>query len=337
MQIATIADVARIAGVSIATVSRVKNKSNLVSVEKRNRVYSAMQELGYKPDAPENIFRGKGKIVLVVCHGFYLFEDILNGIVDAAKGLDADYNVVVCQTGQAEDGYRKALSTIRLIPQELLSGIIFYNNMCDDSDVWSEVQRYPLVQIGEYNKSDPCFAVMTNDEEAENDITSLLISKGRKRFAFLANQNLDGRKRNQFCIKREEGFRSALLAGGIPIDEKMFFAVDYTPEGGVEAAKRIMEMDVRPDAIVCASDMIAMGVLRELNRQGVSVPGEIAITGFDDSDFSEFLSPGLTTVRQSYWELGVEAIRMLDSLINGSLQSGRITYIKHTLIEREST
>lgn len=346
MQLVTIADVAKAAGVSLATVSRVKNRSRLVSEEKRNRVLKAMREVGYRNDTPEpSASRGKSRIIVVICCGFYLLDDILDGIMDQAKSLDSAYKVVVFQAGLAEDGYRRALEAVKLIPPDICLGLIFYNNICVEKELWSEFQSYPLVQVGEYNKTDPCFAVTTDDREAELEITRFLINKGRKRFAFISNSGLyTGKapsqeslvKQNLFFIKREEGFRQALREAGLPFDEDLLLFMDFTPEGGGNGVRRLMELAEPPDAVVCVSDNVALGALRELSRLKIPVPGKVSVVGFDDADFAEFLNPPLTTIRQSYWELGAEAMRMLDALAMGKPQRGRITYIRHTLIERAS-
>jgi DNA-binding LacI/PurR family transcriptional regulator len=330
----TIQDVARAAGVSIATVSRVKNNSFLVSQEKRELVHKAMGELGYSFDIPSQQKKGV-KAVLVIAGGFHLLENILNGIMDAAKLLETNYCVTTFNPIFGEDGYRDALEAVRLIPRELLGGLILYHNSCTNDEIWGELQQYPLVQIGEYRSADPCFAVVTDDYEAEEEITAYLIGRGRRRLAFLGAR-MEGGSRYQFDEKREAGFRNALRKAKLPIDESLVFQVDFAPEGGIYGARRLMEQAERPDAIVCASDQIALGVLGELRRLGVSVPSEAAVAGFDDMDFVEFLSPSLTTVRQSYWEMGAEALRLLDAL-KDPIQIGRIVNIKHSLSIRESS
>jgi LacI family repressor for deo operon, udp, cdd, tsx, nupC, and nupG len=221
-----------------------------------------------------------------------------------------------------------------MLPPELLRGIIFYNNMCDDLSIWAEFQKYPLVQIGEHIKSGNCFAVLTNDREAMSELTRLLICKGHRRFVFLSNTY--GENRYHFCIDREAGFRASLDEANIPVDENHFFYRAYTPEGGAEAARQIAAMAPRPDAVVCVSDTMAIGCLKELHRLQISIPGEIAVTGFDDMEYSEALYPSLTTVRQAYGEIGAEAMRTLDALATRQIRSGRVIYVQHTLIERES-
>jgi DNA-binding LacI/PurR family transcriptional regulator len=206
--IATIADVALAAKVSIATVSRVKNTSHLVSEEKRRRVFAAMEDLGYPRESQSSAEKNEAQIILLVCSGFHLLEDILEGIIEGAEGLNTEYRVTITYTGFTNEGYRRALELARMLPPELLRGIIFYNNMCDDLSIWAEFQKYPLVQIGEYIKSGNCFAVLTNDHEAMSELTRLLIIKGHRRFVFLYNTY--GENRNKFCKDREAGFRASL-------------------------------------------------------------------------------------------------------------------------------
>jgi LacI family transcriptional regulator len=167
-------------------------------------------------------------------------------------------------------------------------------------------------------------------------MTTLLIKQGFKRPAFLVNKALRGHP-NLYYEKRESGYREALLKNNIPIDESIIIPVDYSAEGGIQGVRRLLELKDRPDAIVCGNDMIAMGALQELNRRGIRIPDEIAVCGFGDLDLAEFFVPSLTSVHFSYWEIGAEAMKLLDGISNNSVQSGRITYFRHTIIERDST
>jgi DNA-binding LacI/PurR family transcriptional regulator len=337
MPAVTISEIAEAAGVSLATVSRVKNRSSKVSEEKRSRVYKVMEELGYRKRTPGEILReAERQIILIVCYGFYLMDDIYAGISEAAEKLDPRYQVLVVYTEHKTDGYRKALALAKTLPPHLLRGIIVYNNQCGDMELWAEFQKFPLVQICEFNNADPCFAVTTNDREAMKDLTRLLIRKGRRNFVFVTGEYTVIGEMFHFSQYRAEGFFAALREADIPFREDMMISVEHSLKGGSDAAVKIAGMNPRPDAVVCVVDAIAFGCFEELRHIGISIPGEIAITGFDDIAYSKALRPGLTTVRQSFDEIGAEAMRMLDALAGGTLRQGRITYVKHTVIERGS-
>jgi DNA-binding LacI/PurR family transcriptional regulator len=336
MQIVTINDVAKAAGVSIATVSRVINNDNVVTESKRERVFQVMRELGYVPVRRGSKSASGNQIILIISSIFPFLEEVYSGISAAVGELNAHYEVALCYAENIQHGYRNALALIKMLPPELLRGLIFFNNVCTDRELLAEFQRYPLVQIGEYIESESTFVVSSDDKRAMFDITRLLIARGRRRFGLVSNRFSPEQRRYQFCARREAGFRAALEGTDIPFDNSMILYVDYTVEGGIDAARRIAELDPRPDAVVCVSDYIAAGCVMELQERGISVPGSIAVTGFDDNEIAEFCYPRLTTVRQSFEEMGMEAVRMLDALCAGSLNLGRTTYIWHSIIERGS-
>ncbi|MDR0555180.1 MAG: LacI family transcriptional regulator [Treponema sp.] len=332
----TIHDVAKAAGVSIATVSRVLNNNNVVTESKRERVFQVMRELGYVPVSRTAKSAPGNQIILVVSSIFPMLEEVYSGIAASIRELDAHYEVALCYTANTKNNYHNALSLIKMLPPELLRGLIFFNNVCADEGLMTEFQRYPLVQIGEYVEQEPVFAVSTDDRRALYDITKLLIDRGRRRFVLVSNYFSPERRSYRFCTRREAGFRAALEEAGIPFNRDMIFSVDYTVEGGIDAARKIAELTPQPDAVVCVSDYIAAGCVMELRELGVSVPDQIAVTGFDDIEIAETCRPRLTTVRQSFEEMGMEAVRMLDALCAGSLNIGRTTCISHSIIERGS-
>jgi LacI family repressor for deo operon, udp, cdd, tsx, nupC, and nupG len=334
MRVATIVDVAQRAGVSIATVSRVINNSRMVSDQKRTRILEVMQEIGYQPVIREN--KNNRQILLLISSVAQLIEDVAAGITNTAGAIDSGPALAVSLTGQGAGGYQHTLKLLKTIPRETLYGIIFLNNMCSDSILWNEFQQYPLVQIGEYIDTDPLLAVMSNDTAAMQELTKRLIRKGRRRFLFVSNRYGAAGQQYKFCVRRETGFRMALEEAGIPFNPEMLMYTDYTPEGGADAGRRIAGMKNRPDAVLCVSDYIACGCIAELQAMGVAVPSDTAVTGFDNNEISEICRPRLTTVHQSFEEMGAEALFMLDALVSGRLKMGRITYIQHSIIERES-
>jgi DNA-binding LacI/PurR family transcriptional regulator len=334
MQIVTIKDVAKAAGVSIATVSRVINNNSLVTESKRQRVMQVMRELEYVPAGRNSKNSAGAQIIIVVSSIFPMLEEVYTGIISAVKELDVHYEVIISYT---QHGYQDALNLIKILPPEMIRGLIFFNSLCRDKTLWEEFQKYPLVQIGEYFVSEPLYAVTTDDTGAMADITRLLISKGRRRFVLVSNEFSAEQIKFQLCIHRETGFRMALKEAGIPFDDSMLLYVDYTIEGGIDAARRIAAMKPLPDAVVCVSDSMAVGCIMELRELGISIPGDMAVTGFDDIELAEFCHPSLTTIRQSCEEMGIEAVRILDALCSGRLNLGRTTFIPQLIIERESS
>ncbi|MDR0641240.1 MAG: LacI family transcriptional regulator [Treponema sp.] len=336
MRIATIVDVARQAGVSIATVSRVINNSRMVSEQMRSRVLEAMRKLGYQPVIRESK-NTRPLLILVSSVTTMMVEDVVTGITGAIATMNPMPNLAISLAKQNTDSYQHTHSLLKTIPREMLYGLIFLNNMCSTGTLWNEFQQYPLVQIGEYVDTDPLLAVMTDDMSAMKELTGLLIRRGRRRFLLVSNR-FAGNEQQQyrFCVRREAGFRMALEEAGIPFSADMIIYADYTTEGGIEAARQIAGMKQRPDAVLCVSDYIAVGCIAELQNLGVAIPSDMAVTGFDNVEISEICRPRLTTVHQSFEEMGAEALFMLEALVSGKLKMGRITYIQHSIMERDS-
>lgn len=112
---------------------------------------------------------------------------------------------------------------------------------------------------------------------------------------------------------------------------------DYVLDGGTDVAQRLLKMKKLPDAVFCSSDYMALGCIAELQKNGIKVPQEVAVSGFDNIEASEYCYPRLTTVGQPYEEMGAEAVRLLDMLYSGSIVSGRKVVAAHTILDREST
>jgi LacI family repressor for deo operon, udp, cdd, tsx, nupC, and nupG len=307
----------------------------MVSEQKRTRILEVMQELGYQP--VNRVNKNNRRILILVSSVTELIEDAVTGILDVEKTMDNSPALVISFTKQDIDSYQHAIKLLRILPREMIYGIIFLNNMCGDSALWNEFQQYPLVQIGEFLDSDPLLVVTSNDTMAMKEMTELLIRKGRKRFILVSNHFGANGQQYKFCLNREMGFRLALEEAGIPFRKDMIIDTDYTSEGGMDVGRRIVEMKDRPDAVLCVSDYIAGGCIAELQTHNINVPSDIAVTGFDNSEISEICRPTLTTVRQSFEEMGAEAFLMLSDLVSGRLKMGRTTYIQHSIIERDST
>ncbi len=329
----TLGDVAKEANVSIATVSRAINNSLLVTEEKVERINAAIKKLGYQPAIrqKQNVV-STNKVIYVITA--MLQQNLLDSIRD--KAYELGYEVAISYTGEGKSGYERAINLFRILSPEI-AGVITINNLYHDNLAWKEFSKYPIVQIGEYADITPCYTVLTDDTLGAADMTQYLINKGYKRIAFVTNKRFYEEYKFRFVRQREEGFRQVLRNNCIEFDETLRICVDYTQEGGREAAQKIVAMDNRPDAIFCIGDVIAASCVNELNRLGIEVPKEIAVAGYDNMEISEYCSPQLTTVAQTFEDIGAEAVRTLDMVINGNLSIGRKIYIAHKILEREST
>lgn len=330
----TLGDVAKEANVSVATVSRAINNSLLVTEEKVERINAAIKKLGYQPAVRQKRSNTAANKVIAVVAAM-LQPNLLDSIRDTAYELG--YELAISYTGEGKEGYDRAMSLLRILSPDTLSGIITINNLYRDKQAWKEFSNYPIVQIGEYADISPCYAVLTDDTLGAADMTQYLIDKGHSRIAFVTNKRFYEKDHFRFARQREEGFRQTLIENDIEFDESLKLYVDYTQEGGREAAQKIIAMKNKPDAVFCIGDIVAASCVNELSQAGLKVPEEIAVVGYDNMEISEYCRPQLTTVAQSFEDIGAEAVRTLDMIINGSLSIGRKIYIGHRILERESS
>jgi LacI family transcriptional regulator, repressor for deo operon, udp, cdd, tsx, nupC, and nupG len=324
----TIEEVAALANVSIATVSRVLNNNYMVSQGKKDRVLEAVKTLNYQPNAfGRNLRRSETMMVLVVCSS--VINDAMTGIQDVAKELG--YDVILSYA----DNKRNGTNSIKFLENGLVDGVIFLNMHFKDEELINISKQYPVVQCGEYVDIPDSFLVSTNDEKAAYQMTSHLIQLGKKRIGFIAYEGFGTTL--HFSREREKGYKLALADNGITYDPELRMIGDNSYESGIEAAKQFLSMKDRPDAVFCTQDNMAVGCINTFKDAGVSVPEDIAVSGFDNVEIAEICIPPLTTISQSFYEIGRETMRLLVCLIKGKITIGRQVFINHQMIIRGST
>lgn len=321
----SIEDVALKSGVSVATVSRVINNSRLVSQDKVDRVNAAIEELGYKPSsARRNTAKSKTPVILVATS--VLIEEILHGIKDAARAYHMEVMLNFIVDREDADEWQKSLS------KGTFDGIIFLNYFYEPQNLDAICRRYPTLESGHCLSMTNGSVVTIDDEQAGYDLTAHLIHSGKRRIIFTQL-----REDIAFSRLRKQGYIRALYEHGIPYDPSLIISGDHSYESGVEAAKQIIGMENRADAIMCTYDMMAAGCINTLKAGGLRVPEDIAVTGFDDADISEMVDPTITTIQQPFYEMGFEAMRTLHDVIRGDIPNDRYIIIQHALLRRKST
>jgi LacI family transcriptional regulator, repressor for deo operon, udp, cdd, tsx, nupC, and nupG len=325
---ATIDEVAAMAGVSVATVSRVMNNSYVVSEDKRVRVLQAAQALNYQPSTfSRSQRRAENKTILIICS--VVIYDVVAGVQAMAKKLG--YDVLIHYNA----GRNAELDSIKVLNNKLVDGIILLNVLMDDDDIIEINKRYPVVHCGEYMDIPNAFQVSTDNEGGAHAIVNHLISQGRKRIAFVAPDIFNGLP--HFVQVREKGYRLALQEHGLPFSPDLIIKADFSLESGYDAGRRILAMADRPDAVFCATDTLAVGCIHTFRDHGLSIPADIAVAGFDNDEASEICTPPLTTVAQPFFEIGCETVRLLTAMISEEMTIGRSVMIDYQLKIREST
>lgn len=305
-------EIARLAGVSQSTVSRVLNGSSRVSAETRERVLAVIAEQHYVPNvlARSLVTQRSNAIGLVVSNiTNQFYPELIDAICNIAMGHD--FNVILCNTRQDLDRQREYL---RLLIEQRVAGIIVTSTMMESPYVADLVQqRYPIVLVNRYLAEIASDAVLIDNADGARKAIAHLISLGHTRIAYVGG--LDGTTTNR---DRECGYRAALDDAGLSLRSDYELAGDYTVASARAAAERFMALDDRPTAALCADDGTALGFIDGLYDAGLSVPSDCAVIGFDDVDVASHRLIGLTTIRQPVAKMADEAMALLLARMDGA-------------------
>lgn len=321
---ATMADVAREADVSTATVSRVLNNSMQVIPETRQRVLAAMEKLGY--DYGTKRFAGgpiSKKLILVMTN------TTLPDILDELRKAAAEYGYQVI-FNYYEPG---DTSNIFDIVGSQISGVILLGVIDRGGALEAQLKNYPLVQLkAKRLQFKNNFVVMSDEAQMAYDAVQHLVGRGRRRIALVTV------KQSPFIEpRRDSGYRQALSDAGVQMDKELIFYGDYTYDGGYDAAKAMVKSGIKPDGVFCICDMMAAGCMKYFREKGIRVPEDVAVVSLDNTEVAEFLTPPLTTVDACIGETAQEAVKLLDSVIRQEVSTGRTIIVEHRLVVREST
>ncbi|CAN5164246.1 LacI family DNA-binding transcriptional regulator [soil metagenome] len=329
---ATIHDVARRAGVSSGTVSNVLNRPGYVATPTRERVLSAIADLGFSPipharKFPAGRQRTLGLALADLANPF--FVDVALGAEAEAKSLGV--GVVMIHNG--EDPERQQ-DNLDVLVQQRVHGIMIAPVLADEATLDRlDARDIPLVYVDRAaERSERCW-VKTDDAAGGRLAGQHLITLGHRDIAFIGNLGASSQ-----VDRRHEGFSAALAEAGVVA--KTSVTESWSIADGRTAAAALAERPVAelPTAIMCGNDLIALGVLLELARRGITVPDDISIVGFDDLSWSEAATVPLTTVRQPREELGRRAVRMLlDEIDRGDAHEHRHELLAPELVVRAST
>jgi LacI family transcriptional regulator len=326
---ATIHDVARRAGVSSGTVSNVLNRPGYVAAPTRERVLTAIADLGFTPIAHARKFpagrqRTLGLALADLANPFFI--DVAIGAESEAKSLGV--SVVMIHNG---DDVGREQDNLDVLVQQRVHGIMIAPVHPDDSALDRlDARDIPLVYVDRVAEQSARCWVKTDDVAGGRLAAEHLISLGHRDVAFVGN--LDGSPQ---VVRRFEGFTDMLGLTVRPITTASWQIADGRAAGAQLAA---LPRDELPTAIMCGNDLLAIGVLLELAQHGIRVPDDISLVGFDDLSWSEAASVPLTTVRQPREELGRRAVRLLlDEIDRGDAHTHSHELLVPELVVRAST
>ncbi|MFB3163937.1 LacI family DNA-binding transcriptional regulator [Neobacillus sp. 179-J 1A1 HS] len=326
---ANIQQVAKQAGVSVATVSRVLNSQNTVSAKTKMRVEEAIKKLNYEPSLlGRNLRTSESRLLLIliptISNPFYL--EIIKGIEQVA--ISQNYNILLCET---DSNPNKENIYFDLVRKKMADGIITMDPAVNVETLKKLAENYAIIQCSEYEECTGIPYVTIDNEEASYRAVKHLIQIGHHKIALM---NAD--EKYLFARQRKMGYKRALEENGITLrNEYIISTPNLGFENGQHAMKKILNLQERPTAVFAVSDLLAIGALKEINAAGLHVPSDIAVVGFDKIDFSNMTNPTLTTIAQPMRKMGNVAARMLIEKIKGEEVESII--LDHELVIREST
>ncbi len=327
---ATIHDVARAAGVSIATVSRVLNGNARVSGESSRRVIAAAATLDYWPNpAARSLRQSRTHVLGILLPDLYgeFFSEVIRGIDHEARR--ARFQVLISSSHAEAEAIAAAARSMR----GRVDGLVL---MAPDAESARSIdrvaRRFPTVLLNTPSANGTSAVGIANAEGARQ-VVSHLLALGHRVMAVIK-----GPRGNADAEERLAGYRQALAAAGIAPDPALEIEGDFTESSGFDAAAQLLALEPPPSAVFATNDYMAIGLLSALGARAVRVPADMAVAGFDDIAIAQYVTPALTTVHVDAYELGARAVRLLVAAI--AAENGapcRRELLPATLVIRQST
>ena len=327
----TIKDVAKAAGVSVATVSRVLNNNAAVSDETAAVVNEVIKELGYSPNfLGRNLRKCETNNILAILPSteHTVYSDIIKGMQDAAF---PNYDILLSTSNSYLDTEMRLLEMLfnRTVDAAVLLGTQLDANALNDLN-----KRYNIALCCERVTDAKVLTVTINNEQAAYDAVKMFLDKGKRKIGLITTSGVTNAPSS---ADRELGYKRALADYGITSDEKYIFRCSYDYTDGRNGLKYFMSLDEPPEAIFCISDLLAAGVIKEALKNGISVGSELQVCGFDNISLSEMYTPGITTVSQPGYDMGRTVInKLLDNMHNSAFKNNDTIILNHGIIMRGS-
>ena len=329
----TIKDIARLAGVSIATVSMiVNNKDQRISPQTRAKVLKIIEEQNYVPNRVASSMVTKttktiGLVIPDIANPF--FPEIARGVEDKAN--KEGYTVILCNSDNIlnkEDAY------VDMLQEKMVDGIIFTASS-RRTTVSTSLQKVkvPVITVdrdlpalGKYGK------IVVDNQHGAKEAVTYMINQGYKKI-----YHITGPLTSKTARDRYAGYIEALDKSHVALPDSHLYEGHYTSEWGYDGICRLLKDGHDFDSVFCGNDMIAIGVLKGLRENGLKVPDQIGVVGYDDVQMAQMLTPELTTVRQPKYDMGFQAAEMLIRMINNEKIDSSEHTLKTELIVRNST
>ncbi|HCH1964947.1 substrate-binding domain-containing protein [Vibrio parahaemolyticus] len=329
---ATMKDIAKLAGVSTSTVSHVINKTRFVSEEISERVNNAAKELNYyAPSALARslkVNRTKTIGMLVTTSTNPFFGEVVKGVERSCyhKG----YSLILCNTEGDNERMRQSINTLL---QKRVDGLILMCSSLEGERI-DVFERYPDIPVVVMDWGPMLF---TSDKIQDNSLrggylaAKYLIDCGHTEIGCITGPLIKHQAQMRY-----EGYKRAMNEAGLEFNSNWIIESDFECEGGYQAFKKMAERGTLPSSIFVSNDMMAMGVINAANELGIKVPDDLSIIGYDDIHIAKFMSPSLTTIHQPKYRLGQAAVETLVRRLDDKSNEAQVVQLEPTLVVRNS-
>lgn len=325
-----IKDISKLAGVSVASVSRVINGDTHVLPATKEKVLKAIAESGYVPNLTGRMLRTQRSnklLILVPNISNTFFSKIIKGMEDAASQFGYEMLVAITnRNAQTEKKYVAMLET------KQADGAITFLSMMPRETFNTLSARFPIVQCCEPMENTSTSMVYVANRNAAREATTYLIQKNRRHIALFM-----GHVYYHSESERLKGYQEALRENGIPFDAQYVVDCEYEYDDAALKMDRLFEEQRVPDAVFCCSDVMAIGVVRSILAHGKTPGVDIDVIGFDNNTISGVFIPSISTVAQPRYEIGKAAVELLVEKINNPHAINKLIILPHQLILRDST
>lgn len=324
-----IKEIAKEAGVSIASVSRYFNNRPLLSTDTAQRIEEVVKKHSYLPNSlgrSLRISRSGKLLVLLPSISNPIYSKILRAMSAASQPYG--YIVLTCAT---ENNPLTERALLHMLHNHYADGAVFFSSALPPAELEALARRFPVVQCLEYAEGANISTVTINNEEAAFEAVNYLAQLGHTRIAMLS-----GDAAFESTLHREAGYFKALKKNGLPVLPDYLLRGQYGFNSGVRGARALLSLPQPPTAIFAVSDALAVGAVREGKRLGKNIGREFSVIGFDDSAVSSVFMPTLTSVNQPRAEMGKVAFDLFFERLNNPRSGARFVTLPHRLVVRES-
>jgi DNA-binding LacI/PurR family transcriptional regulator len=334
--VASITEVARLAGVSVATASRVMSDADYpVSAAARERVLDAARTLDYVPNAlARGLIKSRVPVVGVIVHDITdpYFSEVVRGVEDAAS--PAGFLVITCSSERDPERER---SYVRLLRSMRAAAVIFAGSGIDDPELNEELPKHlvamreqgaAVVHLSPHALGEP--EIQVDNAGGVAALVSALVELGHRHIAFLAGPHALYVARDRLV-----GFRAGLAAAGLEADERLIVRTTFDRDGGALGVDTLLDGEAPFTAVCAANDQLALGALERLRARGIDVPAQVSVAGFDDISMAAMTAPSLSTVRLPLREMGRLGFAFADRVLAG--EDGANAVMPTEVVLRQST